>query len=200
MENINTSEYWDSVYKQEGRTTWRNYPQTWSMMELNIPKGSRVLEIGSGDGQFAETIKDRVSDYVGIDHSEIACSYAVQRTGMTFFAISSDEYIKRTLPMAQGKKKLFDVVVMSQTLEHFDDPESLFKSLIILSDKIIIAVPDAGVCKDDCKEHTQFFTMDSLRELMQKFYKDVKINRLTDSVPCNMGMLHPISLVAVGIN
>jgi len=81
-------------------------------------RGRRLLDVGCGDGQLLQTAKDEGWDAVGIDLAETAILLC-HRRGLTasktdFFDGSLDE-------------KRFDVIVMSELIEHVPSPQRFLK-------------------------------------------------------------------------
>lgn len=44
--NINTKDYWDSIWKEEGLDTWRKYDALFQAITSLVPPDSKVLEVG----------------------------------------------------------------------------------------------------------------------------------------------------------
>jgi 2-polyprenyl-3-methyl-5-hydroxy-6-metoxy-1,4-benzoquinol methylase len=81
-------------------------------------RGRRLLDVGCGDGQLLQTAKDEGWDAVGIDLSETAILLCERRglaaTKTDFFDVSLDD-------------QRFDVIVMSELIEHVPSPQRFLK-------------------------------------------------------------------------
>jgi SAM-dependent methyltransferase len=88
----------------------------------NLPDGGRVLDVGAGSALVADRIADRRAFYIGIDFGEPHVAYAVKK----FSTFSRPLHVlfgrgdAALLPFASGS---FDVVVMSEVIEHLIRPE-----------------------------------------------------------------------------
>jgi 2-polyprenyl-3-methyl-5-hydroxy-6-metoxy-1,4-benzoquinol methylase len=80
--------------------------------------GRKLLDVGCGDGQLLETAGDAGWDAMGVDLSEAAIDLCRKRglnaTCMDFFSDSLDE-------------ERFDVIVMSELIEHVPEPQRFMK-------------------------------------------------------------------------
>lgn len=84
----------------------------------NYSGGRTLLDVGCGDGQLLQTAKDEGWDALGIDLSETAIMLC-HRRGLSasrtdFFDVSLD-------------KRRFDVIVMSELIEHVPSPQRFLK-------------------------------------------------------------------------
>jgi 2-polyprenyl-3-methyl-5-hydroxy-6-metoxy-1,4-benzoquinol methylase len=182
-ENINTSEYWDSVWESERLETWRTYKEKFDkiIQALNtIDKDKiRIADIGCGVGVLLRRIIKEIpnTEIYGIDISKKAI-----------------DLFKRTEPRFQGfvgnfpvinpfKEKYFDVVIATEFIEHVSD-EHLHKFLIeskkILKDGglFICSTPNNCMPKNVCAEHEQDFTEEELNKLLKQYYAKVAIENV----------------------
>jgi SAM-dependent methyltransferase len=87
-------------------------------MLANYSGGRTLLDVGCGDGQLLQTAKDEGWDALGIDLSETAIMLCHRRglsaSGTDFFDVSLDE-------------RRFDVIVMSELIEHVPSPQRFLK-------------------------------------------------------------------------
>jgi len=112
-----------------------NKPE-YDFVKTFISEGIRILEIGSGSGNFAERIDEAVS-YTGLEYNSLAVSKAQQK-GINVIKKSVNTFVKET-------KLKFDIVCSFQVLEHVDDVAGMIEdSLKLLGNGglLIIAVPN----------------------------------------------------------
>ena len=94
---------------------------------LNQRKFKRILDVGTGNGNFIKMIAsmtDSFEEIIGIDEMEVAVSTSSKNF--------EDERI--TFQLMSGykmdfEKDSFDMVCLSNTLHHLDDVEGLFKEM-----------------------------------------------------------------------
>ena len=100
-----------------------------------IEVGSKVLELGCGDGYFGEMLKEKDADYTGCDISERAIETAKDR-GLNVFLAE----IKNKLDFPD---KSFDYVVMSEFLEHIINSEEILKEAGRIAKKgVLVSIPN----------------------------------------------------------
>ena len=81
-------------------------------------RGRKLLDVGCGDGQLLQTATDEGWDAAGIDLSESAILLC-DRRGL---AASKTDFFDRSLD-----EKRFDVIVMSELIEHVPSPQRFLK-------------------------------------------------------------------------
>lgn len=126
----------------------------------------KVLEVGCGSGYLLSRLKAMGAEVLGIEpgaHGQLGASkYRVP--------ILQDYFPS---PRVRGK---FDVIVISNVLEHMEDPVAFMGKLtghLVDGGQIVIAVPDEGpsvFCGDASMmfhEHWCYFTGESLTEFMR---------------------------------
>ena len=125
--NLNTPDYWDSIYRAEwdcgaarGGHYHRDYAPIHEAILGLIPEGGRVLDVGCGPGLLCRKIKRRqpTAEVLGVDFApgRIAQNREQDR-GLGL------EY--RCLDVRTGLASLdrtFDVVTLCEILEHLDQP------------------------------------------------------------------------------
>lgn len=87
----------------------------------HLNKDSEVLEIGSYYGVLGSLIKPLVKNYTGTELSTHAANYAKENFELNIINNSPNEYLK------QDKK--FDLIIMTDVIEHLDDPFTILKLL-----------------------------------------------------------------------
>jgi methionine biosynthesis protein MetW len=102
-----------------------------------IPVGSKVLDVGCGDGVLGEMlIKEKNCNVYGIDLDEIGVREAI-RKGVKALVGDADE----GLPYPD---KSFDVVVCNELLEFVNSPDFVVGELLRVGKKVIIEFPNFG--------------------------------------------------------
>lgn len=100
------------------------------------PRFSRLLEIGSGCGEFLATIKNR-GEVVGLERSTAAREKAKQ--------LGVDVRVGDVADRSLFESESFDYAYLSHSLEHLDDPAAAILSLrhwLTRNGRIFIAVPN----------------------------------------------------------
>jgi SAM-dependent methyltransferase len=101
-----------------------------------LAPGSRVLEVGAGDGKLVAAMRAAGLDARGIDPSPAACAAATE-LGVEVANVGVDE-----AEVAPGS---LDAVVIWHALEHFDDPAASLRrvrSWLAPGGALIVAVPN----------------------------------------------------------
>ncbi|MBO0347075.1 methionine biosynthesis protein MetW [Roseibium limicola] len=101
-----------------------------------VPEGSRVLDIGCGDGGLLALLQaERKVDGRGIELSQQGVNKCVEQ-GLS--AIQGDA----DTDLEDYPDNAFDVVVMSQTLQATRDPEQVMNELLRIGKQVIISIPN----------------------------------------------------------
>lgn len=82
--------------------------------------GSRILDIGCGNGSLAGRLADLGFDVTGIDISESGIAIAADRYPSCRFVVGP---ISRDLPQVVGQE--YDLAVSTEVIEHLYDPRQL---------------------------------------------------------------------------
>jgi 2-polyprenyl-3-methyl-5-hydroxy-6-metoxy-1,4-benzoquinol methylase len=101
-------------------------------------RGRRLLDVGCGDGQLLQTAKDEGWDAAGIDLSESAIVLC-HRRGL---AASKTDFFDRSLD-----EKRFDVIIMSELIEHVPSPQRFLKraeELLEANGVLYLTTPNFG--------------------------------------------------------
>jgi SAM-dependent methyltransferase len=102
----------------------------------HLPAGSRVLEIGAGDGKLVAAMRSAGLDARGIDPSPAACE-AARRLGVEVRTAGVDD--------AEVEPQSIDALVLWHALEHFDDPHGALaraRGWLGPAGAIVVAVPN----------------------------------------------------------
>ncbi|MFC3051242.1 class I SAM-dependent methyltransferase [Kordiimonas pumila] len=165
-------------------------------VELSGIKAGRVLDIGSGPGDFLKVAQSRGWDAVGIEPSPVAARYAASR-GLNvingFFNADTAKDLGR-----------FDFIHLSEVLEHIAEPESLLKlarSLLKKNGVLCVSVPNdfnplQGVSVKKLEKekwwivpdhHLNYFDFDSLTGLIEK--NSLRVKKELTNFPMELFLL-----------
>ena len=106
-----------------------------------IPSGSRVLDLGCGNGDLLTRLKTEKNTIgYGVDIQFENIKSCIQK-GIPVFQGDIDEGLEKF------KTHSFDWVILSQTLQQVQDPVKLLQSMLRVGKKIIVTFPNFGHIK-----------------------------------------------------
>lgn len=120
---------------QKGRHPKHDILQYHRFFLENVKPEDKVLDIGSGTGEIAFKISQKAQTVLGIDIN----SENIKK--------SQSAYKKNNLKFIQGDatkystEEQFDVIILSNVLEHIENRVGLLKQFALLAPKILIRVP-----------------------------------------------------------
>lgn len=176
VKNINTKEYWDNLYRQEGGAwnNWRTYPEKFGFIlsEFDI-NDKKILELGCGVGVFA--VQLHPSHYFGIDISEAAIN-EIKNIGLDGKAAK--------LPPIPKLNFVPDIVIGLEFLEHIDNKPRLqlikeVSGLIGKNGKAIFSVPDNSMPPEEVPEHRIVYTKKTFMKFLKNAFLKVEIYQIT---------------------
>jgi len=138
---------------------------------LTTKNGSRVLDLGCGEGTYFPFFESLGYDCYGIEPSEKAIIAKEKNPNATILPKFFE-----TLEANEFNVK-FDVILMNWVLEHISDMDSFFEKLEIYLEKkskIIIQVPDIKYYMNNqlplfyVHEHINYFTTETLELLLER--------------------------------
>jgi 2-polyprenyl-3-methyl-5-hydroxy-6-metoxy-1,4-benzoquinol methylase len=187
FKNINTKEYWDSIYQKEGGAdkNWRDYPEKYEYIIKNIlgdlQSDAKVLELGCGVGIFANHLKNIKPsiDYCGIDISQVAID-ELHKNGLKG-GVQNIPPIEELPPEWAGTE--VDIVVGLEFLEHLDQEprEQTIKEIYKLIGKTgraILSVPDDCMGAEDVSEHRVKYNKETFNKFLKKEFKNVNLYQI----------------------
>jgi SAM-dependent methyltransferase len=126
LEHVYREEYYSTekplyLKRMEEDLPWWNlsYGDRYDSFEELLPKGRRILDVGSGPGYFLLCGKKRKWRTLGVEPSSRAAAYS-RKLGLKIV----EDFLTEKLACKLGK---FDVVHMSEVLEHIPDPAGLLE-------------------------------------------------------------------------
>ena len=192
---IPTNDELDKIYQQEYYTKenpqyidhmkkdfewWQTvYNDRYDSFEHYLPNSEKtLLDVGSGTGYFLLQGKNRSWNVMGIEPNEQAAEYSRTTLGLEIIEdFLSDE-------LAAKLNKTFDVIHMSNVLEHISDPKKLIEtaSKLLKKDGILcmVAPNDYNPIQETLRKvdavapwwvaaphHINYFSFESLRTLIE---------------------------------
>jgi 2-polyprenyl-3-methyl-5-hydroxy-6-metoxy-1,4-benzoquinol methylase len=140
----------------------------------NVDPVDTVLDVGCGNGSVAYDVAKKVKSVVGVDIDKNKIRDAKNK-----FLLDNIEYICGDI-MVMTLKQKFDVVILSNVLEHIEDRTRLLKKIKELGNKFLIRVPminrswvtlykkELGVEYRSDKTHMIEYTIENFTREMEK--------------------------------
>ena len=101
----------------------------------NIEQNNNVLDVGCGNGSLTFDLSKKAQKVVGVDLNEKYLAVAKKNN-----QAQNIEYILGDAVIYSFNNK-FDVVVLSNVLEHIENREEFLKKIKLIAQKILIRVP-----------------------------------------------------------
>jgi methionine biosynthesis protein MetW len=112
--------------------------QEFNIISNNIENGTRVLDVGCGDGVLIEYLKkEKNIDVRGLEISKNKVQKCISK-GLTVIEGNAE------IDLQQFPDDSFDYVVLSQTLQAFINPELVIKELLRVGKMAIVTIPNFG--------------------------------------------------------
>lgn len=108
------------------------------LISAQIPPGSRVLDLGCGDGRLLAALRERFGCRVtGVERDEEAFAGAVARR-VPALRLDLDDGLP---DLPDGG---YDVAVLSQTLQQVKRPHVVLREMLRVAPKAVVVVPNFG--------------------------------------------------------
>ena len=104
----------DKKYIQQIPFKKKYFDLFFSKIKSFLNEKHKVLEIGSYYGVLGNIIKPHVKNYTGLELSKHAAEYSKKNFKLNITNESLDKFLKRNI--------LFDAIIMSDVIEHLDNP------------------------------------------------------------------------------
>lgn len=108
---------------------------------VNDKNNTKILEVGSGMGYLTYSLKKDGYNILGLDISQSAVNRAVESFGE--FYVCSDVF-----NYSETNKNEYDIIILTEVIEHVDDPLGFLKSLASLlkiGGHIILTTPNKSI-------------------------------------------------------
>ncbi len=162
--NINTADYWDQVYGQEGADSWRKYPEMFQKITDHVDDHAHVVELGCGVGILGSKLTaEKAAIYMGYDISPKALEMCEAR----FLNVAELDLKNFSYQHAESA----NTIVMSETLEHLDRDvgvQLLSEIRRTQAQRIIITTPDNCMGPDEVPEHMALFNKNYITEMLHE--------------------------------
>lgn len=159
-------------------SNWKSQPHLQMQIDYLLKSGlinktSKVLEIGSNDGNFLMALKkNEINNVIGIEPAQDAYISSINnqiRTVNEFFSYDLAQSLKEEF--TDG----FDLIVSRQSLEHITNLRETAKAIKYLLKEdglLLIEVPDMSMSLNNrdytiWDEHTNYFTLETLKLFLQ---------------------------------
>jgi 2-polyprenyl-3-methyl-5-hydroxy-6-metoxy-1,4-benzoquinol methylase len=146
LQQLYSEKYYSSwgIKGQEENESTRQMKMATFSLRMNLIKqfrsSGKVLDIGCATGYFLEVAKEEGFEAYGVEYSAYAAQIAQNKFGV-------NNIFKGTLEQCNFPSKYFDVIAMSDLIEHVRDPiQTMSKAASLLKNDgvIMIMTPDSN--------------------------------------------------------
>lgn len=135
-----TKDMWDQIWEAEKldsdiKLVIEQQRRVTALITNCFPDGATVLDLGSGDGELAEKLKEAGHDVTCVDISQVALKKAAERGFKTL------ERDLQTIDFREWQPDSYDAVVISHLLDHLTEPQQVVKmATMVLKPKGFMAI------------------------------------------------------------
>jgi len=153
-----------------------------------VPADSRILEIGCATGNLSEyLIQEKNCEVIAVEADSSQASVARERGLSVMSGCADHPDIQAQIDEYVSSHKSFDVVFMSQVIEHLADPEAmLLKIHGWLAEDGVLVISTCNIAHLKCRfrllvgkweyedygimdrDHLRFFTLNSFADLLEE--------------------------------
>jgi 2-polyprenyl-3-methyl-5-hydroxy-6-metoxy-1,4-benzoquinol methylase len=155
-----------------------------ALKEFDVPKKKlRLLEVGCGLGYLTYALMKDGYNAKGLDISQNAINEATEAYGNHYICADVVEYAKHN-------KKLYDAIILTEVIEHIEEPVTFLESLIdLLSErgKIILTTPNKTIFPETVfwntdlpPVHIWWFSENSMRYIANKINANIRFIDFSD--------------------
>jgi SAM-dependent methyltransferase len=152
----------------------------WGILEalnqvVKNKQSTKILEIGSGLGYLTYSLRNEHFDVCGLDISQEAVNQANENFGNYYICQDLFDYAKRNT-------ESFDIVILSEVIEHIDNPISFIDTILKLlkpNGRVILTTPNKSFFPSEIiwdtdlpPIHCWWFSEDSMKYIAKKLNLD----------------------------
>lgn len=166
-------------YREKGDIHWQEYQKDpdykawvdWLVSLFLADKNAWILDIGCGDGLFADKLSQKEFYIYGIDSSESGIKIAQEKNKGSIFRVVGIEFLSDH----RVAKFTFDYMLASEVIEHLKNPNDLVAVFDrCIHNYMILTTPNGEVNQLKNKYHYHIFTEKDIREIFSGY----KVERL----------------------
>lgn len=129
----------------------------------------RVFEVGCSEGMILHELEQRGHEAAGCEMNKAIANAAIEELGVTIYTEQFED-----LPLDPHS---YDIAMAFHTLEHVRDPAVVINKMaeILKADGAVVIEVPCGPEEYDNTDHTQFFSDESLKLLLETFFERADI-------------------------
>lgn len=170
--NPNTPEFYDAYWGGDGCASYLRDKQLDEIAAQIVARVGKppqtIMDIGGGISRIARLAKQA-------GHIPFVVDFSAAAVGrMAAEGISGMVYDVRRW-RGKALNSFVDVTMCTEMLEHLDDPERAVRMARAHAPRAFFTVPNNCMGPAECPTHLRAFTETSLRELLSRHYRVIKI-------------------------